>query len=191
MAAGGWNWFWIVSSMLLGQATALATGIFNNRSQFRREALARRADRYKVLAERRETFELTHLVEVNTLLRNAMATLLAFSSARHLYRSRVQAEPSEPPESLRQPVTDASDASDAALDALRSQIGFILANNVRALADIAEEAITRAASGISLDAPVDFTDVSKKANAAYEALAARLRDIYATAEAATPRPSAS
>lgn len=186
MASGGWGWFWIVSSMLLGQATALATGIFNNRSQFRREALARKADRYKVLAERRETFELTHLVEVNTLLRNAMAALLAFGSARQLYRSRRQAEPAAPPESFRQPVTEASDASDAALDALRSQVGFILANNVRALADAAEEAITLAASGISLDEPVNLTEVSGKANAAYEALAARVRDIYATAESVAP-----
>ncbi|MEV5376158.1 hypothetical protein AB0L26_09320 [Streptomyces nondiastaticus] len=182
MASGGWNWFWVVSSMLLGQATVLASGIFNNRSQFRREALARRADRHKVIAERREMFELTHLVEVNTLLRNAMAALLAFNSARTLYRSRRQADPSALPESFQQPMTDASDASDAALDALRSQIGFILADNVRALASAAEEAITLAVSAVSLDEPVDFTMVSKKANTAYEALAARLRDIYATAE---------
>lgn len=180
MASGGWGWFWIVASMLLGQGTALATGFINNRSQSRREALARKAERNKTLAERREMFELTHLVEVNTLLRDAMAALLEFSSARSHYRSRRREDPSAPPDSYRQPMLDASAASDAALDALRSQIGFILVDDVRTPAAAAEEALTTAAAGVPRDEPVDFGALGTRANFAYEALAARVRDIYAT-----------
>ncbi|GHG62355.1 hypothetical protein [Streptomyces griseocarneus] len=188
MVSGGWGWFSTVASILIGQATVLTMGFINNRSQSRREAQARAAERYKVAAERRETFELAQLVEVNTLLRNAMMSLHAFGSARRHYRSRLREDPAAPPETYRQPMLDASAASDAALDALRSQIGFILADDVRALADAAEKALTLAAAGVLLDEPVDSGALGARANAAYEALSARLRDIYATRESAMPAP---
>ncbi|MFI9206105.1 hypothetical protein [Streptomyces sp. NPDC053048] len=185
MASGGWGWFSTVASILIGQATVLTLGFVNNRSQARREAQARAADRYKAIAERRETFELAQLVEVNTLLRNAMASLHAFGSARRHYRSRLREDPA-PPETYRQPMLDASAASDAALDALRSQIGFILADDVRALVDAAEKALTMAAAAVLLDEPVDSGALGAQANTAYEALSARLREIYATRESAVP-----
>ncbi|MEU5050336.1 hypothetical protein [Streptomyces sp. NPDC021096] len=188
MASGGWGWFTTVVSILIGQATVVTMGFVNNRSQARREAQARAAERYKVTAERRETFELAQLVEVNTLLRNAMMALHAFVTARRHYRSRLREDPSAPPETHRQPMLDASAASDAALDALRSQIGFILADDVRALADTAEKDLTLAAAAVLLDEPVDPGALGARANAAYEALSARLRDIYATRESAMPAP---
>lgn len=186
MASGGWGWFTTVASILIGQATALAMGLVNNRSATRREARARAAERYKVVAERRETFELAQLVEVNTLLRNAVTSLHAFVSARRHYRSRLREDPAASPETYRQPSQDASDAADAALGALRSQIGFILADDVRALADAAEKALTTAAAGVQRDEAVDPGALGARANAAYEALSARLRDIYATREPAAP-----
>ncbi|MDT0449326.1 hypothetical protein [Streptomyces hesseae] len=186
MVSGGWGWFTTVASILIGQATALTMGFVNNRSQTRREARARAAERRKVVAERRETFEPAQLVEVNTLLRDAMASLHAFGSARRQYRSRLREDPAASPEAYRQPMRDASDAADAALDALRSRIGFILADDVRALADAAEKALTTAAADILRDEPVDSGALGGHANAAYDALSARLRDIYATREPAVP-----
>lgn len=115
-----------------------------------------------------------------------MTSLHAFGSARRHYRSRLREDPAAPPETYRQPMLDASAASDAALDALRSQIGFILADDVRALADAAEKALTMAAAGVLLDQSIDSGTLGARANAAYEALAARLRDIYATRESAVP-----
>ncbi|ARZ66485.1 hypothetical protein M1P56_21500 [Streptomyces sp. HU2014] len=186
MVSGGWGWFTTVASILIGQATVVTMGFVNNRSQARREALARVADRYKTVAERREMFELTQLVEVNTLLRNAVTSLHAFVSARRHYRSRIREDPAAPPETYRQPMLDASAASDTALDALRSQIGFILADDVRALADAAEKALTMAAASVLRDEAVDSGALGARANAAYEALSVRLRDIYATRESAVP-----
>ncbi|MBO0651285.1 hypothetical protein J1792_00230 [Streptomyces triculaminicus] len=186
MVSGGWGWFTTVASILIGQTTVVTMGFINNRSQTRREARARLAEQYKVITERRETFELAQLVEVNTLLRNAMASLHAFGSARRHYRSRLGEDPAASPETYRQPMLDASAASDAALDALRSQIGFILADDVRALADAAEKALTMAAASVLLDQSIDSGTLGARANAAYEALAARLRDIYATRESAMP-----
>ncbi|MCD9141153.1 hypothetical protein [Streptomyces albireticuli] len=186
MVAGGWGWFTTVASILIGQATVLTMGFINNRSQARREARARAADRYKAVAERRETFELAQLVEVNTLLRNAVTALHAFVSARRHYRSRLREDPAAPPETYRQPMLDASAASDTALDALRSQIGFILADDVRALADAAEKALTTASASVLRDEQVDPGALGARANAAYEALSARLRDVYATREPAVP-----
>ncbi|PNE34276.1 hypothetical protein AF335_06505 [Streptomyces eurocidicus] len=173
-----------VASILIGQTTVLTMGFINNRSQARREARARAADRYKSVAERRETFELTQLVEVNTLLREAVTSLHAFVSARRHYRSRLREDPAEPPETYRQPMLDASAATDTALDALRSQIGFILADEVRAPTDAAEKALTMAAASVLRDEPVDPGALGARADAAYEALSVRLRDIYATRESA-------
>lgn len=64
-------WFnsvWPVATFVLGGASAYLRDFLTEKRQIVREANARQADRDKVISERRETFELSHLERLNDAL---------------------------------------------------------------------------------------------------------------------------
>ncbi|MGW6026569.1 hypothetical protein [Streptomyces sp. NPDC055099] len=68
MDFSGASGLWTVGSFLLGQSVIFGGVVLNNRAQARRERSAREADRQRMLADRRDTFELDHLQQLHAAI---------------------------------------------------------------------------------------------------------------------------
>lgn len=84
---------WTVGSFLLGQGVIFGGVVLNNRAQARREGSARDADRQRVLDDRREAFELQHLMDVH----GALSALLSVAQLHFVLQSST-IPGGEPPE---------------------------------------------------------------------------------------------
>ncbi|MFE5940548.1 hypothetical protein ACFQ69_34935 [Streptomyces sp. NPDC056470] len=176
-------WLGLAGVLLGGLLTLMSNWVEHARR--RRE---RREDFLRTKLERREAFELEHLVEVNQLLRNLRHHGDELISAK-------QPDPrySEPPDDHAEQCRAAIREADAALDA---QVGFILDGKVRELVKVAAERITERAWTVYEDAPATFEEgmqrgtlgigiftglkeTSEAAEAAYEAISERVRELYA------------
>lgn len=163
------DWKWTVTAVL--PVLTLVLGAFLNQlSEGRREAAAlkrevqlRQFDRERAVIERRETFELTHLVEINDLLSQL------FTAALRCYHLNLDNEPH--PEATRQ------------LFAVNREItrvqGLIIDDVIRDLVETAHERanqLSRSSGSQYTEEPLTYATIV----AAQEAIAARLRDIYRT-----------
>jgi hypothetical protein len=165
------EWFnsvWPVAVFFLGGVATQLTGW-----------LGHRRERTTSERQRREDFELTHLVEVSTLLRDSQETLFTLAilkTAAHAVSAQVDEATRQ---GLAQQVIEASNASGVARQSLGAQIGFILQNPIR-------ESVQSAASNLDVDyvnvmgpqtPPVETLGAGVKP--AHAALASRVREIYA------------
>ncbi|NML54798.1 hypothetical protein HHL19_18650 [Streptomyces sp. R302] len=176
--------YWGLVGVVLGGLLAQVANWVDHRRQ-RRERLE---DFLRTKLEQREAFELEHLVEVNQLLRNLRRRGDELISAK-----KPDPRYAKPPDDHAERCRTAIREADAALDA---QVGFILDDKVRELVKAAadrildrawtvyqeapatfEEAIQRGTLGIGIYTAIEETH--EAAEAAYEAISERVRELYA------------
>ncbi|MFD5207321.1 hypothetical protein ACFWIP_17170 [Streptomyces anulatus] len=170
----GWMAVWPVAAFFLGGVATQVTGWLNHR----RQRAERAADDAAAVEQRREEFELSHLVELNRLLQEYADTLPPLVAALTTYWSQAPAlSDTERGEIFPREVYA---ATEAAGKAVRSQIGFVLDDDARRIVDEAYVAIDMAASDILIndDGP-NLGQMGAAVNLAHEALSARVREIYA------------
>ncbi|MGC0344338.1 hypothetical protein [Streptomyces sp. SLBN-8D4] len=178
------TYWWGLAGLVLG---SLLTQV-SNWVDHQRQRGERREDFLRTKLERREAFELEHLVEVNQLLRN-----LRHHGDELISAKKPDPRYSKPPDDHAEQCRTAIREADAALDA---QVGFILDDKVRELVKVAAERITNRAWTVYRNAPATFeegmqrgtlgigiytalTETSEAVEAAYEAISERVRELYA------------
>lgn len=164
---------WPVAAFFLGGLATQVTGWLNHR----RQRAERAADEASALQGRREEFELSHLVEFNGLLRQNMTCLYELSTAVEQYRRAEGRDDltAEHGVALRA----AGDALEAAEASVNAQLGFILDDAVRGLAQEAAAEMDSMSAHILAGENVTFGEVRAKTDAAYNALSKRVRALYA------------
>ncbi|AWT42821.1 MULTISPECIES: hypothetical protein [Streptomyces] len=166
----GWKFWWGIAAFFLG---GLATQL-NGWLTYRRQRKDRADDAADALRQRREEFELQHLVEVHQLLRSVMT---------HVLSSRVLAwnlADGVGGELMEESYTEARRAYQEAMDGLVSQVGFVFDDEVRGKVG---EAAARLAWAFDRHRREDRTQevlsTGEVVNEAYAALTARVRALYA------------
>ncbi|QKW41733.1 hypothetical protein [Streptomyces microflavus] len=169
----GWMAVWPVGAFFLGGLATQVTGWLNHR----RQRAERAADEASVIQGRREEFELAHLVEFNGLLREAADRLFDLAGVVQRYRR------AEVADALTAEHSAELHAASAALTVVRAavsaQLGFILHDRVRMAAQMASASIAMTSSSVLDGENTEFEEVTAMTAAAYTALSARVRDIYA------------
>lgn len=168
----GWKFWWGVAAFFLG---GLATQL-NGWLAYRRQRRDKADDAADALRQRREEFELQHLVEVAQLLRNLLDGMGdAATTARLHARGAISDDEAVARFAASQEATLTAEA------ALTTQVGFILDDELRALVWAALEV----ANEVSVDVLEDETAfealgrASAPMRAAFDAIAARVRELYA------------
>lgn len=165
----GWKFWWGIAAFFLG---GLATQL-NGWLTYRRQRMDRREDAANALVQRREEFELQHLVEVNQLLHSLMDGLLHLAAANHLEERYAFDE-----DDLGERLTSAQQTVSTAEAGLSAQVGFILDDEVRALVRKAMEAIDSAEVGALTGDLGNLGGLGAEVNRAYDALSRRVRQLY-------------
>ncbi|MFI1377271.1 hypothetical protein ACH4UY_35380 [Streptomyces longwoodensis] len=176
-------WFnavWPIVTFALGLASTHFTSFITEKRQIAREAKARQAERQKVITDRRETFELDHLVRLNEALQDlARAAAQAHFADMHTSRETGHYAGTLLPDGV-------SDAFHQAGRTVRMLKNLVLDDDLRAQVTRADQALREPSMMLRADpddaqraflAAVDLVDTAQ------EAIAARIREIYANAEA--------
>ncbi|MFJ5059711.1 hypothetical protein ACIP96_09800 [Streptomyces nigra] len=176
-------WFnsvWPVVTFSLGLASTYLTSFITEKRQIAREDTARQAERDKVLIERRETFELDHLVRLN----EALQDLGRIATQVHLVDMRTSNETGHYAGTL---LPDG--LSDTFLQCgrtVRMLRNLVLDDALRAQVAEAAEALHRPSMMLRAET-VEAQQVLDEAltilEATQEAVARRIREIYSAAEA--------
>ncbi|MFK4023137.1 hypothetical protein [Streptomyces albogriseolus] len=166
----GWKFWWGVAAFFLG---GLATQL-NGWLTYRRQRRDRAEDAEDALRQRREEFELQHLVEVHQLLQQLNNALLDCASTQRLAAMGIFAG-----DELAERIAVEQAAFNAAQVALHAQMGFILDDEVRRLVQEAEDAIDDEQAHTLLEELVESTATGQKVRAATDAIGARIRALYA------------
>jgi hypothetical protein len=191
----GWNFWWGITAFFLG---GLATQL-NGWLAYRRQRQDRADDAADALRQRREEFELRHLVEVNELLRAAVKAADAIVAETWPENQGLEASGDQ-----RNRVQAARREGSRALDDLTSQVGFILDDQVRVLVHAAVSNIRRAGLDLAAADPqqsfedvfggsdpaapyADLLEMARATKSAYEAISARVRQLYAGHDGAPSR----
>ncbi|MFF3337997.1 hypothetical protein [Streptomyces flavidovirens] len=169
----GWLAVWPIGAFILGGVATQWTGWLNHR----RLRAEKAADGIAVQQQRREEFELAHLVEVNQLLRRATEAVRQLDTTFSLYGKRKQDETLT--SEHQQELADALEGFRGAVDAVDAQLGFVLADEVREAAGAARDALDAAFARIVTDESVSWRPFEVVMANAYERLSARVREIYA------------
>lgn len=169
------EWLVPLITFVLGAVAAFARDFIGVRQESRRERDARAAERAASVRERREEFELKHLVEVGELLREADQALRNFAVGMEQHLKYGEEFPSEADARLQR-----------ATGAVSAQSGYLLSDEVRAAVENARETMEGAerwARRPTSDTPVVLLMQLKRPMAhAHELISARVREIYAGRE---------
>ncbi|MGW6695605.1 hypothetical protein ACWF62_17695 [Rhodococcus sp. NPDC054953] len=169
------EWLVPLVTFVLGAVAAFARDYIGVRQESRRERDARAAERAAAVRERREEFELKHLVEVGELLRDAHQALRGFAVGMEQCLKYGEEFPSEADARLQ-----------GATGAVRAQSGYLLSDEVRAAVEELRETMAAAESWERRptgDKPVvSFMDLKGPMERAHELISARVREIYAGRE---------
>lgn len=168
----GWKFWWGVAAFFLG---GLATQL-NGWLTYRRQRRDRAEDAEDALRQRREEFELQHLLTVNDLLRDYREKLFDFSRPAEAYARQTAGERDADDVAA---LGLAHDALLAAEVAVHGRIGFILSDPVRAAVERAVDCIDRAPTVLLEGEPFDWGELAAVMVEAYDLIAARVRDLYA------------
>ncbi|MEU6244825.1 hypothetical protein [Streptomyces sp. NPDC047024] len=171
---------WPIAVFFLGQASTYFTSFINEKRQIARDSKARQAERAKAVIDRRETFELDHLVRLNEALQDfarcAMKVHLAdLNSSEHTGHYAGTLLPDGLSEEFMQ------------LGRTVRMLGnLVLDDDLRAQVDEARTALHRPSMmhrGEASEARRALNQATDLLTAAQEAVARRIREIYANAEA--------
>lgn len=174
----GWQFWWGIAAFFLG---GLATQL-NGWLTYRRQRADKAADAMDALRQRREEFELQHLVEVNRLVRVALDRLLEYYAAERRYRTAREA--GRPTVELLPQTDEASGAFTVALSDLTSQTSFILDSSVRDAAGNLVGHMAHASALLMGSGELDLVQLSAVADRLHQPLGERVRAIYAGQSAA-------
>lgn len=147
------------------------------KAQMEREQKLREAERRQARLDRREEFELQHLVEVNQLLHDLMAGLLRMATITTLQDRHGADDDTE----LIQEWQEVESAADATHTALTAQSGFILNDGIRTQVKTALDVIDKA-TGEIMEADTSTAGLQAAGavlRPAFEAISARVRELYA------------
>jgi hypothetical protein len=169
----GWKFWWGVAAFFLG---GLATQL-NGWLTYRRQRRDRADDAADALRQRREEFELQHLVEVHQLLRSVMSHLLA---SRVLAWNLIDLPDDVRDEVAAEEYAEARRAYQEAMDGLVAQVGFVFDDDVRETVAAAAGRLAWAFDQHRRDRRVEeVLSTGEAVNEAYAALTARVRALYA------------
>ncbi|MDT0270855.1 hypothetical protein RM844_31760 [Streptomyces sp. DSM 44915] len=173
------GWFaavWPVITFVLGGLLAFGRDYFTESRQDRREREARQHERDTAARERREEFELEHLIEVHRLLLRLWATVEEAERASESFRALMTAAEREGLPSHTEALANLRSQEQA----VEAQLGFILVDQVRELATTAyREAWSIGGQLLDGKASSDWTVARHAFSRAHEALTSRVREIYA------------
>jgi hypothetical protein len=170
----GWNFWWGIAAFFLG---GLATQL-NGWLAYRRQRKDRADDAADALRQRREEFELQHLVEVNQLLRDCMASRV---SALFLRWGNESQPDDQVPAEKKEEQRAAERTFTAARAKLQSQVGFVLDDQLRQRVKNATEIMSNFGdeSAATADRAGVLIRMHHVVNDAHETLTARVRALYA------------
>ncbi|MET9580592.1 hypothetical protein ACLQ2D_10775 [Streptomyces sp. DT199] len=169
----GWNFWWGVAAFFLG---GLATQL-NGWLAYRRQRKDRADDAADALRQRREEFELQHLVEFNELLREAVAAVHAWEQADRRFR-HLRDTNSLGDDAVERRL-QANAASEAALNAAAAQVGYILVDDIRDAAHRLIDDLYFLSGGIFDGATLSLSQLHNQTMEVHDAIGARVRAIYA------------
>ncbi|MER7350935.1 hypothetical protein ABT390_36630 [Streptomyces aurantiacus] len=197
----GVSGLWTAGSFLLGQAVIFGGLLINNRAQARRERLARDAERTRALADRRETFELTHLQDLHgalsELLLVAEDNIKAWCWWHRLGSSRpTRALSQEEIDRRRAEVETEATALDESARAHSENVnrlaGLVIPDGLRRKVVRARGLYEQLEWLLTEDGPdaaeSALTDAVDRLHAAQRAVAERIREIYVSHEPVTATP---
>ncbi|TXJ80681.1 hypothetical protein E2C11_11070 [Streptomyces lavendulae] len=171
---------WPVATFVLGGASAYLRDYVTERRQIARAGQALRDERKKVTTDRRETFELDHLVRLN----EALQDLGRAAMQAHLADMRTSEETGHYAGTL---LPDGiSDNFMQTGRIVRMLKNLILDDSLRAQVTEAADALHRPSMMLraeTVDAQRVFNEAVGLLDDAQEAVAKRIREIYASAEA--------
>ncbi|WP_330323482.1 hypothetical protein [Streptomyces pseudovenezuelae] len=177
------KWFtavWPVAVFFLGQASTYLTGFITEKRRIAQARQALRDDRNKAITDRRETFELDHLVRLN----EALQDLARAATQIHLVDMRTSGETGHYAGTL---LPDGlSDNFMQAGRTVRMLRNLVLDDDLRTLVIEAAAALHRPSMMLraeTMDARQVFDEAVDLVDTAQEAVAERIRKIYASAEA--------
>ncbi|MEU6807716.1 hypothetical protein ABZ920_01550 [Streptomyces sp. NPDC046831] len=164
-----------------GLASTYLTSFINEKRQIAREAKARQAERRKAITDRREAFELDHLVRLN----EALQDLARAAAQAHFADMRVSRETGHYAGTLLP--EGVSDTFHQAGRTVRMLKNLVLDDALRAQVTDAAHAL-HVPSMMMRAKPEQaeraaFFEATEQVDAAQEAVAQRIREIYANAEA--------
>lgn len=167
----GWKFWWGIAAFFLGGLSTQLNGWLT----YRRQRKDKADDAADALRQRREEFELQHLVEVNQLLLDYVDGVV------HAIGYQLALDRLGDNEDIETELLDAYAKFSAADAGLSAQIGFILDDRVRELvrkaaAELGELPETDGSGDLSLP---DMARLSMATRAAFDALSSRVRDLYA------------
>lgn len=171
------NSLWPVATFILGLASTYFLSFLTEKRQIAREAKARRAERDKVLTERRETFELDHLERLTEALQK-----LGRAAGRVHHVDRMTARETGHYAGTRLPEGDSDALSEANRD-VHMLKNLVLDDALRAQVNRAHEAINVPSSMLRADveeAEARFAEAIFILDGVQAAIAARIREIYLT-----------
>ncbi|MEU6567302.1 hypothetical protein [Streptomyces parvulus] len=170
----GWNFWWGIAAFFLG---GLATQL-NGWLAYRRQRKDRADDATAALRQRREEFELQHLVEVNQLLRDCMASRVSALFLR--WSNELQPDDQVTAEKKEEQKT-AERTFTAARAKLQSQVGFVLDDQLRQKVEDATEIMSNFGdeSAATTDRAGVLLHMHHVVSAAHATLTARVRALYA------------
>ncbi|MFG3047800.1 hypothetical protein ACGFZR_23055 [Streptomyces sp. NPDC048241] len=169
----GWKFWWGIAAFFLG---GLATQL-NSWLAYRRQRRDKGDDAADALRRRREEFELQHLVEFNELLRRCLNRLHEYTTAVRYYVHLRDTSSLNDQVAVQR--NETHEAYTQALDDAVTQLGFILADDVRAAASDALNELARAATELSATQSLNLRAVNDGVDPAFVSLAKRVRAIYA------------
>ncbi|MEU4012095.1 hypothetical protein AB0H30_27040 [Streptomyces pseudogriseolus] len=168
----GWNFWWGIAAFFLG---GLATQL-NGWLAYRRQRKDRADDAADVLRQRREEFELQHLMEFNQLLTEAIEKLGDYSvSVSQYVHLRDTNSLDDAAEQRREEV---GKSLEVMLSKVTAQLEFILAEDVRRSASVAANKMLDAMGLLHANNSPDMMAVWNVSGAVYQVLGKRVRAIY-------------
>ncbi|MEV4043110.1 hypothetical protein [Streptomyces sp. NPDC049744] len=169
----GLNFWWGIAAFFLG---GLATQ-WNGWLAYRRQRKDRADDAADALRQRREEFELQHLVAFNQLVRDAVDKLYDYNGAVRWAVATRETDPRN--EETQQRRVDTAEAFQIALSNVTAELGFVLADDVREAAAALVGYMAEKAGLLHASVQVQIVELAHQADAVYLPLGKRVRGIYA------------
>lgn len=179
-------WFnsvWPVATFFLGGASAYLRDFLTEKRQIARETKARQAERDKAITDRREAFELDHLERLN----EALQTLGRAAGRVHFIDMQNGRESGQ--YAMTRLPDEANETHSLANREVHMLRGLVLNDQLRTKVDQAHEALNRPSNlnGVPIaQAERVFHEAVLLLNAVQADIAARIREIYLTADTAVP-----
>lgn len=169
----GWNFWWGVAAFFLG---GLATQL-NGWLTYKRQRKDRADDATAALRQRREEFELQHLVAFNQLVRNAVDKLYDYNGAVRWDIATRDHDSRD--QEIQQRRMETGEAFQIELSKVTAELGFVLADDIREAAAGLVGYMAEKAGLLHASNQIHLIEMAHQADTVYLPIGKRIRDIYA------------